>query len=85
MFYILSKVFWFFAQPLNLAIFLLVAGLLAAAARRRHLAWTGICLSGRQVATSGSSRCGDQRSFGTSNPSRSTCSRSCGTRLSLSV
>ena len=29
MFFFLSKIFWFFVQPLNLAIFLLVAGLIA--------------------------------------------------------
>ena len=38
MFFYLSKIFWFFVQPLNLAIFLLLAALLAAlfgcAARR---------------------------------------------------
>ncbi|RUV37938.1 YdcF family protein, partial [Mesorhizobium sp. M7A.F.Ca.MR.148.00.0.0] len=27
MFFYLSKIFWFFIQPLNLAIFLLLAGL----------------------------------------------------------
>ena len=38
MFFIVSKVFWFFIQPLNLAIFLLLAGLLAALARWRRFA-----------------------------------------------
>ena len=37
----LSKIFWFFFQPLNLAIFLLLAGLLAALFGRRRLAATG--------------------------------------------
>ncbi|MBZ9967965.1 YdcF family protein, partial [Mesorhizobium sp. BR1-1-2] len=30
MFFYLSKIFWFFIQPLNLTIFLLLAGLVAA-------------------------------------------------------
>ena len=38
MFFIISKIFWFFIQPLNLAIFLLLAGLLAALARWRRFA-----------------------------------------------
>ncbi|TGP26629.1 MULTISPECIES: YdcF family protein [unclassified Mesorhizobium] len=41
MFYYLSKILWFFVQPLNLAIFLLLAGLLAALFGRRRLAATG--------------------------------------------
>ena len=41
MFFYLSKVFWFFVQPLNLAIFLLLAGLLAAVVGRRRWAATG--------------------------------------------
>jgi len=41
MFFYLSKIFWFFVQPLNLAIFLLLAGLLAALIGRRRLAATG--------------------------------------------
>ena len=41
MFFYLSKIFWFFIQPLNLAIFLLLAGLLAALIGRRRLAATG--------------------------------------------
>jgi uncharacterized SAM-binding protein YcdF (DUF218 family) len=41
MFFYLSKIFWFFIQPLNLAIFLLLAGLLAAMIGRRRLAATG--------------------------------------------
>ncbi|WP_296744230.1 YdcF family protein [Mesorhizobium sp.] len=41
MFFVLSKVFWFFSQPLNLAIFLLLAGLSAASFGRRRLAGTG--------------------------------------------
>jgi uncharacterized SAM-binding protein YcdF (DUF218 family) len=44
MFYLLSKVFWFFGQPINLAIFLLLAGLLAGLFRRRRLAATGSML-----------------------------------------
>jgi uncharacterized SAM-binding protein YcdF (DUF218 family) len=43
-FFVLSKIFWFFAQPLNLAIFLLLAGLLAALFGRRKLAATGTAL-----------------------------------------
>lgn len=38
MFFYLSKIFWFFIQPLNLAIFLLLAGLLAALLRHRRRA-----------------------------------------------
>lgn len=41
MFFYLSKIFWFFVQPLNLAIFLLLAGLLAAVVGRRRWAATG--------------------------------------------
>jgi uncharacterized SAM-binding protein YcdF (DUF218 family) len=40
MFFYLSKVFWFFIQPLNLTIFLLLAGLIAAMIGRRRLAAT---------------------------------------------
>jgi uncharacterized SAM-binding protein YcdF (DUF218 family) len=36
MFFVLSKIFWFFAQPLNFAIFLLALGLLLVAARWRR-------------------------------------------------
>lgn len=45
MFFFLSKVFWFFIQPLNLAIFLLLAGILAGFFRRRRLAATGSVLA----------------------------------------
>ncbi|RVD16955.1 YdcF family protein [Mesorhizobium sp. M7A.F.Ca.ET.027.02.1.1] len=45
MFFYLSKIFWFFIQPLNLAIFLLLAGLLAAMIGRRRLAATGSVLA----------------------------------------
>ncbi|RWC49425.1 MAG: YdcF family protein [Mesorhizobium sp.] len=45
MFFYLSKIFWFFIQPLNLAIFLLLAGLLAATIGRRWLAATGSVLA----------------------------------------
>ncbi|TPK70405.1 YdcF family protein [Mesorhizobium sp. B2-4-15] len=45
MFFYLSKVFWFFIQPLNLAIFLLLAGLLAALFGRRRLAGTSSVLA----------------------------------------
>jgi uncharacterized SAM-binding protein YcdF (DUF218 family) len=45
MFFYLSKIFWFFIQPLNLAIFLLAAGLLAAIFGRRRLATTGSALA----------------------------------------
>src|SRR4051794_5605398 len=41
MFYYLSKIFWFVIQPLNLAIFLLSAGLLAGMVGRRRLAVSG--------------------------------------------
>ena len=44
MFYYLSKIFWFFGQPINLAIFLLLAGLLAALFGRRRPAGTGSLL-----------------------------------------
>lgn len=37
MFFLLSKVFWFFVQPVNLAIFLLVAGLVGGIFGRRWL------------------------------------------------
>ncbi|MET3592564.1 MULTISPECIES: YdcF family protein [Mesorhizobium] len=45
MFYYLSKILWFFIQPLNLAIFLLLAGLVAALFGRRRLAATGSVLA----------------------------------------
>ncbi|MFD1986854.1 YdcF family protein [Mesorhizobium newzealandense] len=45
MFFYLSKVFWFFIQPLNLTIFLLLAGLVAAMLGRRRLAATGSVLA----------------------------------------
>ncbi|MGX9182438.1 YdcF family protein, partial [Mesorhizobium sp. BHbdii] len=45
MFFLLSKVFWFFIQPLNLTIFLLLAGLIAAMIGRRRLAVTGSVLA----------------------------------------
>ncbi|MER8374031.1 YdcF family protein [Mesorhizobium sp. M1406] len=45
MFFYLSKIFWFFIQPLNLAIFLLLAGLFAAMIGRRRLAVTGSVLA----------------------------------------
>jgi len=45
MFFYLSKIFWFFVQPLNLAIFLLLAGLVAVLFGRRRLAGTGCVLS----------------------------------------
>ena len=45
MFFYLSKIFWFFIQPLNLAIFLLLAGLLAALLGRRKLFATGSVLA----------------------------------------
>jgi uncharacterized SAM-binding protein YcdF (DUF218 family) len=43
-FFYLSKIFWFVAQPLNFAIFLLLIGLLAALFGRRKLAATGSVL-----------------------------------------
>ncbi len=45
MFYYLSKVFWFFIQPLNLAIFLHLGGLIAGMIGRRRLAVTGSVLA----------------------------------------
>ena len=45
MFFYLSKIFWFFIQPLNLTLFLLLAGLLAAMIGRRRLAATGSVLA----------------------------------------
>ena len=45
MFFVLSKVFWFFAQPVNLAIFLILIGLLAAILGRRRLAVSGVALA----------------------------------------
>jgi uncharacterized SAM-binding protein YcdF (DUF218 family) len=45
MFFYLSKIFWFFIQPLNLAVFLLLAGLLAALFGRRRLFATGSVLA----------------------------------------
>jgi hypothetical protein len=45
MFFYLSKIFWFFIQPLNLAIFLLLAGLFAAAFGRRRMAAGGTVLA----------------------------------------
>ena len=40
MFFVLSKVFWFLAQPLNAALFMLLAGLIAGARGRRRLGST---------------------------------------------
>lgn len=45
MFFYLSKIFWFFIQPINLAIFLLFAGLIAGTIGRRRLAVTGSVLA----------------------------------------
>ena len=45
MFFYLSKIFWFFAQPLDLSIFLLLAGLFAGLIGRRRLAFTGSTLA----------------------------------------
>lgn len=45
MFFYLSKVLWFFVQPLNLVIFLLLAGLVAAMFGRRRLATAGSVLA----------------------------------------
>ena len=42
MFFYLSKIFWFFIQPLNLSIFLAFAGLLAMSVGRRRLAVGGV-------------------------------------------
>jgi uncharacterized SAM-binding protein YcdF (DUF218 family) len=45
MFFYLSKVFWFFIQPLNLTIILLLLGLIAGVIGRRRLAVTGSMLA----------------------------------------
>ncbi|MBN9219170.1 MAG: YdcF family protein [Mesorhizobium sp.] len=45
MFFYLSKIFWFFIQPINLAIFLLLAGLISVTIGRRRLAVTGSVLA----------------------------------------
>ncbi|UCI33449.1 YdcF family protein [Mesorhizobium sp. B4-1-4] len=45
MFFYLSKIFWFFIQPLNLAILLLLAGLLAALFGHRRLTGTSSVLA----------------------------------------
>ena len=45
MFFVLSKVFWFFIQPLNLALFLLLVGVVALLAGWRRLSIAG-CVSG---------------------------------------
>ncbi|PWK69824.1 YdcF family protein [Aminobacter sp. AP02] len=45
MFFYLSKIFWFFVQPLNLAIFLLAAGLIASFFGRRRFFRTTAFLS----------------------------------------
>jgi uncharacterized SAM-binding protein YcdF (DUF218 family) len=45
MFFYLSKVFWFFIQPLNLSIFLLLAGVIAVTFGRWRLAVTGSSLA----------------------------------------
>ena len=45
MFFFLSKTFWFFAQPLNFAIFLGLIGLAAALFRWRRLAATAVFLA----------------------------------------
>ena len=45
MFFYLSKIFWFFIQPLNLSIFLLIAGAIAVTLGRRRLAVTGSSLA----------------------------------------
>ncbi|GLS29487.1 Uncharacterized SAM-binding protein YcdF, DUF218 family [Mesorhizobium albiziae] len=42
MFFYLSKIFWFFAQPLNFSIFLVIASLLAVFFGRRRLALTSL-------------------------------------------
>jgi uncharacterized SAM-binding protein YcdF (DUF218 family) len=44
-FYYLSKIFWFFIQPLNLTIFLLLGGLIAGMIGRRRLAVIGSVLA----------------------------------------
>ncbi len=45
MFFYLSKIFWFLAQPLNLAILLLAVALLTAVLRWRRVAGTGVFLA----------------------------------------
>ena len=46
MFFVLSKLFWFFVQPLNLAIFLLAAALLGLLSGRRRPAGFAATLDG---------------------------------------
>ncbi len=45
MFFYLSKIFWFFIQPINLTIFLLLAGFLLVALRWRRLGRTALLLA----------------------------------------
>jgi uncharacterized SAM-binding protein YcdF (DUF218 family) len=45
MFFYLSKIFWFVAQPLNLAIFVLLAGIAAGVLGRRHLFGAGAVIA----------------------------------------
>jgi len=45
MFFYVAKILWFFVQPINLAIFLLLAGLLAGVLGRRRLLVAGMVLS----------------------------------------
>ena len=45
MFFYLTKIFWFFVQPLNLALFLLAAGSLLAILGRRRLGGTASFLA----------------------------------------
>ncbi|UVK37080.1 YdcF family protein [Mesorhizobium sp. AR10] len=52
MFFYLSKIFWFFIQPLNLAIFLQLAGLFAGLIGRRRLAAIGSVLAFLMLALS---------------------------------
>ncbi|TIT04134.1 YdcF family protein [Mesorhizobium sp.] len=52
MFFYLSKLLWFFVQPLNFAIFLLLAGLVAAMFGRRRWATAGTVLAALILALS---------------------------------
>lgn len=52
MFFYLTKVFWFLAQPLNFAIFLLLVALLSFVLRRRRLGGTAVALAAILLVTS---------------------------------
>ncbi|MCO4316684.1 YdcF family protein [Phyllobacterium sp. 21LDTY02-6] len=53
MFFFLSKIFWFLAQPLNLALILMAAGLLLLGFARRRLAFISVALAFLVLGTGG--------------------------------